>query len=179
MMTSSKGNIFRVTGSLCGKFTGQRWIPLTKASEAGLWYFLCSTPWINSRVNNREAGDSRRHRAHYDVIVMGYSFHRILHNIWTTGLQWVRFMNLLIFYVISDVGPVYQHPQPVSFGTDLHSFIPLRTELFWHNNLLRWKGGPDNNKETNGLPTSWPLSNVVCLMAVILYLYHSVWVTWL
>ena len=27
MMTSSNGNIFRVTGHLCGKFTGPRWIP--------------------------------------------------------------------------------------------------------------------------------------------------------
>ena len=26
--------------------------------------------WINSWVNNREAGDLRRNRAHYDVIVM-------------------------------------------------------------------------------------------------------------
>ena len=26
--------------------------------------------WINGRVNNREAGDLRRHRGHYDVIVM-------------------------------------------------------------------------------------------------------------
>ena len=34
MMTSSNGNIFRVTGLLCGEFTGDRWIPRTKASEA-------------------------------------------------------------------------------------------------------------------------------------------------
>ena len=27
MMTSSNGNVFRVTGHLCGKFTGHRWIP--------------------------------------------------------------------------------------------------------------------------------------------------------
>ena len=27
MMTSSNGNIFRVTGPLCGEFTGPRWIP--------------------------------------------------------------------------------------------------------------------------------------------------------
>ena len=27
--------------------------------------------WINGWVNNREAGDLRRHRAHYDVIVIG------------------------------------------------------------------------------------------------------------
>ena len=37
MMTSSNGNIFRVTGPLCGVFTGHRWIPHTKASDAELW----------------------------------------------------------------------------------------------------------------------------------------------
>ena len=47
-----------------------RWIPLTKASDAELWCFLWSAPWINGWVNNREAGDLRRHHAHYDVIVM-------------------------------------------------------------------------------------------------------------
>ena len=42
MMTSSNGNIFRVTGPLWGEFTGNRWIPLTKASDAELWCSLCS-----------------------------------------------------------------------------------------------------------------------------------------
>ena len=32
MMTSSNGNIFRVTGPLCGEFTGHPWITRTKAS---------------------------------------------------------------------------------------------------------------------------------------------------
>ena len=44
MMTSLNGNIFRVTGPLCGEFTGPRWIPRTKASDAELWCFLWSTP---------------------------------------------------------------------------------------------------------------------------------------
>ena len=44
MMTSSNGNIFRVTGHLCGVFTGPRWIPRTKASGAELWCFLWSAP---------------------------------------------------------------------------------------------------------------------------------------
>ena len=57
MMTSSNGSIFRVTGPLCGEFTGHRWIPLTKANKAELWCFLWSAPWINTR----EAGDLRRH----------------------------------------------------------------------------------------------------------------------
>ena len=59
MMTSLNENIFRVTGNLCGEFTGPRWIPRTKASDA-------EKDW----VNNREAGDLRRYRTHYDVIVM-------------------------------------------------------------------------------------------------------------
>ena len=42
MMTSSNGNIFRVTGHLCGEFTGPRWIPRTKASDAELLCFLWS-----------------------------------------------------------------------------------------------------------------------------------------
>ena len=44
MMTSSNGNIFRETGPLCGEFTGGRWIPRTKASDAELWCFLSSAP---------------------------------------------------------------------------------------------------------------------------------------
>ena len=55
---------FRVTGLLYGKFTGDRWIPRTKASDAE----LCA--WINGWVNNRESGDLKRHRVHYDVTVM-------------------------------------------------------------------------------------------------------------
>ena len=57
MMTSSNGNIFRVTGPLYGEFTGHRRIPLTKASDAELSCFLWSAPWIKGWVNNREAGD--------------------------------------------------------------------------------------------------------------------------
>ena len=66
MMTSSNGNIFRVTGPLCGEFTGHRWISRTKATGEEL-SLICA--WINVWVNNRQAGDLRRHRAHYDVIV--------------------------------------------------------------------------------------------------------------
>ena len=44
LMTSSNANIFRVTGPLCMEFTGHRRIPLTKASDAELWYYLWSAP---------------------------------------------------------------------------------------------------------------------------------------
>ena len=53
---------FRVTGPLCGNSS--------VAGDAELWcFFICA--WKKNRwVNNREAGDSRRHRAYYNVIVM-------------------------------------------------------------------------------------------------------------
>ena len=52
MMTSSK-NIFRVTGQWRG---------------ALMFSFICAR--INGWVNNGDAGDLRRHRAHYDITVM-------------------------------------------------------------------------------------------------------------
>ena len=66
MMTSSNGNIFRVAGHLCGnspvtgEFPTKR--PVTRSFDAFFYLHL----W----VNNREAGEMRRHRAHCDVIVM-------------------------------------------------------------------------------------------------------------
>ena len=62
MMTSSNGNIFRVTGPLYGKFTGH-------SPHKGQWRralmpsLICA--WSNGWANNRNSGDSRRHRAHY------------------------------------------------------------------------------------------------------------------
>ena len=44
MATSSKGNIFRVTGPLWGESTGDWLITLTKASDVELWCFLWSAP---------------------------------------------------------------------------------------------------------------------------------------
>ena len=35
---------FRITGHLCGEFTGPRWFPHTKASDAEFWCFLWSAP---------------------------------------------------------------------------------------------------------------------------------------
>ena len=77
-MTSSNGNILRVTGHLCGEFTGPRWIPHTKASDAELWCFLWSAPELKVEETVGEAGDLRRHRAHYDVIVMDFDWYIIL-----------------------------------------------------------------------------------------------------
>ena len=70
MTTSSNGNIFRVTGPLCGEFTGHRWIPRTKGQLRGALMFSLIYTWTNGWVNNRDAGNLKLHRAHYDVTVM-------------------------------------------------------------------------------------------------------------
>ena len=54
MMTSSNGNIFRVTGHLCGEFTGLRGIPSTKASDAELWCFFYMRP--NKQLSKQSWG---------------------------------------------------------------------------------------------------------------------------
>ena len=59
-----------VTDHLCGEFTGHRWIPPTKVSDAELRCFLWSWAWTIGCANSRDTGDSRRHHAHYDVTVI-------------------------------------------------------------------------------------------------------------
>ena len=89
MMTPSNGNIFLVTGHLCGEFTGHQWIPRTKPVTRSFDVF-CICVWTNGWVNNREAGDLRCYRAHYDVIVM---------NIVSFARQLGYLVRLIHFYI--------------------------------------------------------------------------------
>ena len=49
-----------------------------KGQWRGALMFSLIRSWISSCVNNREAGDLRRHRAHYDVSVMTNDKHTAL-----------------------------------------------------------------------------------------------------
>ena len=48
-----------------------------KGQWCGALIFTLICARINGWVNNREAGDLRRYRGHYDVIVMGVLYHRV------------------------------------------------------------------------------------------------------
>ena len=63
-------SIFHLTGPLWEEFSGRRGISLTKDSGAAeLWcFFICG--WTYGWISNRDAGDMRRHHAHYDATVM-------------------------------------------------------------------------------------------------------------
>ena len=105
-MTSSVGNIFHLTGPLCGEFTSDWRIPCTKAGSV-MFSLICAS--INGWVNNREAGNLRRHRAHYDVIVMGTLLINLLlpsdtiwhHGCWSVLHQAITWSNVVLLSVWS------------------------------------------------------------------------------
>ena len=70
MMTSSNGNIFRVTGPLSGESTGHGVDSHNEGQWGGALMFSLIYTWTNGWATNRDASDLRRHRAHYDVTVM-------------------------------------------------------------------------------------------------------------
>ena len=108
-MTSSNGNIFRVTDPLCGNSP----VPVNsphKGQWRGALMFSLICAWINRWVNNREAGDLRRYRAHYDVVVM----------IYTVG---VRSVLLYFKMIIKPVARIRQYTSIVFLMCPVKSFI--------------------------------------------------------
>ena len=89
MMTSSNGNIFHVTDPFV---RGIHMSPVNsphKCQWRGALMFLWSATCINGWVNNREAGDLRRPRAHYDIIMVWCSYDEIRKMITKMlSLQW-------------------------------------------------------------------------------------------
>ena len=52
---------------------GIHWSPVNsphKSQWSGAWKFSLICSWMNGWVNNRKAGDLKRHRTHYDVTVI-------------------------------------------------------------------------------------------------------------
>ena len=70
MMTSSNGNSFRVTGPLCGEFTGPGEFPTQRpvTRSVDVFFDLRLNKWLSKQPSG--SGDLRRHRGHYDVIVV-------------------------------------------------------------------------------------------------------------
>ena len=77
MMTSSNGNIFRVTGPLWGEFTGHQW--------RGALIISLIYAWTNGWANHRDTGGLRRHRAHYDMPVNESTYTRQ----YSSDYQWL------------------------------------------------------------------------------------------
>ena len=73
--------------------------------------------WINDWGNNREAGDLRRYRAHYDVIIMFFSFLAPIHTY--TSLHSFTGMELIIqgeLYVLTHDSMRFSWDQSTSWS---------------------------------------------------------------
>ena len=137
MMTSSNGNIFRVTGHLCGEFTGPRWIPHTMASDAELWWFLWSA---SESTIDRGAGDLRRNRAHYDVIVMYcFAFFVVVTLPWLRWFMWYIYPCIqgMLTVTIAVWGPQWEF---MCYAYPYHNSI---SEVISHS--FTWTGKKHNS----------------------------------
>ena len=74
--------------------------------------FSLTCAWINAWENNREAGDLRRHRAHYDVIVM-HSF------------RLVPVVNNCIFFFIQTALQIENNRHFAYHGYTMRKILPL------------------------------------------------------
>ena len=93
-----------------------RWIHQSPANppRKGQWRgalmlsLICA--WINDWVNNREAGDLKRHRAHYDVIVMNDRFpvYGITTNFWSPVKATELWRSIIVHYTyVSEAWFIY------------------------------------------------------------------------
>ena len=85
----------------------------------GAWIFSLIYVRINSWVNNREAGDLRRHCTHYDVSLIGNPLHKGFMSSWTKSWKII-----LLWAVMFRLG---------------HSFAHVRiAELSGTNKIVTW-----------------------------------------
>ena len=126
-MTSSNGSIFHVTGPLYGKLTSYRPVNSPHKDQwLGALMFSLICTWINGWGNNREAGDLRRHRAHYDVFVM-----RLFHTYWSKHTS-VRCRHNAQYNVIFHTGLLWlKHYINQEFELTIN--IPFLKKYIWEN----------------------------------------------
>ena len=128
MLTSSNGNIFRLTGNVRGIHRSPVNSP-HKGQWRGALMFSLICAWINGWVNNREAGDLSRHHAHYDVIAMIMIFIFIL------------LLKMLSF--------VHDHNLGGDGATGRRRILTSSQKLSLHNMVATWHGQLSNKIRCN------------------------------
>ena len=117
-MTSSNGKF----SALLAHCAGYSPVPVNsphKGQWRGALMFSLICVWINGWVNNREAGDLRHHRAHYDVIVM-----------YTQPLTMQRVVVVIVDDVLWNIGyPSETHLKSWSAPTVEHRWGLLSQQL--------------------------------------------------
>ena len=127
MMTSSNGNISKLlafcegNSPATGEFPSQR--PMTRSL---IFSLICA--WANGWANNRDVGDLRRHRNHYDVTVMLPK----------------TYMLMAILYILQSVVVICHWLEntnvpssPLTTAVTCHRLTPNTLGLEWH--LFNWR----------------------------------------
>ena len=105
---------------VAGEFPAQR--PVTRSFDVSL---ICAR--INGRVNNRKPGDLRRHRAHYDVIVMALLDHK---KVTTVIIGSVISQGIVYWLLIAQVGVGEHHLRSMA---SMESLLPKANTVFKHS----------------------------------------------
>ena len=133
---------------------GESWVSFVRSSQSpvnsphkgqrgGALMFSLICIWINGWVNNREAGDLRRYRAHYDVTVMlGYAITintlRLRQNGYHFADDFFKCIFLNVNFWISNNMSLKCVPQ--SQIDNISSFVqPIRRQaITWTNDGFDW-----------------------------------------
>ena len=136
--------------------------PSQNASDTELWCFLWSAPWINVGANNSEASDLRRHRPHYDAIVLKFIlcwglFHLICaHHVYRGPINSEGFLNDMS-KTHDDVIKWKQFPRYWPLVREIHrSPIDSPHKCQWRGALMfslicAWMHGWANNRDGDHL----------------------------
>ena len=111
---------------------------LHKGQWRGALTFSLICAWINSWVNNREAGDLRRHHAHYDVTVLYLSVHSHDVCIRVSDMPATSTCRPAISHYLRQCWPRSMSPygvtRPQLVNIILHSVGDMQQTLQWRHN---------------------------------------------
>ena len=111
-----------------------------KGQWRGALMFSLICAQINSRVNNREAGDLRRHRAHYDVNVMifvcysGFMFHVCFSTFGTRGPEFLCVYRLVRYHEYADLGCY----SLIQFSHIIDTLRSEENDNYFADDILKW-----------------------------------------
>ena len=153
MMTSSNGNIFRVTDPLYGEFTGH--LPKKKPVTRSLMISLISAS-ANGWLNNRGASDLRRHRAHYDVTVMRLSQDMVHHRQYWFYLPFGWYSKSIKKFPFSVISRTAK-PAKEKYMWRKHQHTWWRHQMETFSVVLALCAGnsPDNSEFPSQRPVTW------------------------
>ena len=135
-MTSLNGNIFRVTGPLCRPTVN--FLHKSQWRRALMFSLICAS--INGWGNNRDGGDLRRHRAHYEAIVMAIRWHirsRSYVDFGTLVFSDMQFHPICIRYIWTNLWNaffVYQTGNNELMTKIMQMYTKELTSIYFHAN---------------------------------------------